>query len=655
MLVLSEEHHLWRVGAASRIISQGNRRNERMKKLAVWLLVLSMVIATLSTATAESPAQRASLAVGTATALTGNFFDPMFASSSSDRDVQFMLHGYNLVRYSIAHLTFGYDRGVINNLSAEETKDGTLKYTIELNPALTYSDGTPITVRDYAFSMMLHNAPEIVALGGKLPVSAPIVGAEEYREGRSDSLTGVSIIDDYTLVVAFKASYIPHYEQLGLLSYYPLPLHVLAPDCEVVDAGSGAMMVDKGYDPAQVVKKSTKFTKELLAETLVNGYMTSPEVVSGPYTLTKFDKEAQLVTFAKNPEFIGSTVAAIPEWETVSFRAADYQDLFDAYHNGDLDIISRIGTTNAHTTAKEIVRNGEAFSETYARRGSSFLVFANEDPITSDVNVRKAIAYAFNKDGFISDYIGVNYTRVDGYYGRGQWMYQLAIGTLLTSEVLADNPEWASVNLSKVEKYNPNLEEAARLLHASEYYLNEKGEKFGTSEGDIRTKRAENGALQVMKLKMVYPRGESLRLALEAHLVKPLKEIGVELTLEEKTFEDVQAIYHSPGNRDAQLMWMADNFSLVFDPVEYFGEGNSFGLRDTSLRNLAMAMRKTIPGDALNYARKWMAFQQRYAQVLPAIPVYSGDYMDLYRPGMKDYQILRSPSWALAMLTAYYE
>lgn len=626
-----------------------------MRKLAVWLLVLTVAFSTFSAAFAEGADQRASLAVGTATPMNGNFFDPMFAASSSDRDAQMMIHGYNLVRYSIAHLTFGYDRGVINNLTAEETKDGTLKYTIELNPALTYSDGIPITVRDYAFSMMLHNAPEMEALGAKLPVSTPIVGSEEFRSGKSDSLTGVSIIDDYTMVVAIKASYIPHYEQLGLLSYYPLPIHVLAPECEVVDAGSGVMLVDKGYDPEKVVKKSAKFTKELLAETLVNGYMTNPTVVSGPYTLQSFDKEKQVAMFAKNDQFIGSTTSAIPEWETVSFRTGDYSDLFDAYSNGNLDIISRIGRTDAHTTAKQMVTNGEAYSETYARRGGSFLIFANEDPITSNVNVRKAIAYAFDKDGFINDYVGVDYTRIDGYYGRGQWMYQLASGTLLTAEVLAENPEWTGINLSKVAQYNQNVEEAARLLHAAEFYLNEKGEKFGTNEGDIRAKRNENGTLSVLKLKMVYPRGESLRLALEARLVQPLKKIGVELTLEEKTFEEVQAVYQNPGNREAQLMWMADNFSLVFDPVENFGDNNQYGLRDMSLNNLALAMRKTIPGDALNYARKWMAFQQRYSQVLPAIPVYSGDYMDIYRPGMKEYQILRAPSWAVAILTAYYE
>ena len=63
---------------------------------------------------------------------------------------------------------------------------------------------------------------------------------------------------------------------------------------------------------------------------------------------------------------------------------------------------------------------------------------------------------------------------------------------------------------------------------------------------------------------------------------------------------------------------------------------NRTGIRDKKLAQLAVDMRKTEPGDVLSYCRKWVAFQERWTEVLPAIPVYSNVYFDFYTTRLEE-------------------
>ena len=57
-------------------------------------------------------------------------------------------------------------------------------------------------------------------------------------------------------------------------------------------------------------------------------------------------------------------------------------------------------------------------------------------------------------------------------------------------------------------------------------------------------------------------------------------------------------------------------------------------------------------GDLLGYCQKWLAFQKRFAEVLPAIPVYSNNYTDVYTDRLQGYDITANPSWGLAVVGA---
>ena len=65
-------------------------------------------------------------------------------------------------------------------------------------------------------------------------------------------------------------------------------------------------------------------------------------------------------------------------------------------------------------------------------------------------------------------------------------------------------------------------------------------------------------------------------------------------------------------------------------------------------------MRRTAPGDVYEYCRKWTAFQERFSQTLPLLPVYSNVYFDFYTSALQNYEPMKQVSWAQEILYAFY-
>ena len=59
------------------------------------------------------------------------------------------------------------------------------------------------------------------------------------------------------------------------------------------------------------------------------------------------------------------------------------------------------------------------------------------------------------------------------------------------------------------------------------------------------------------------------------------------------------------------------------------------------------------PGNTFEYETKWLAFQKRYAEVLPAIPVYGNAYFDFYTRCLQGYTVNDDVTWTDAILAAY--
>ena len=644
-----------------------------MKRLLVCLLALLLALNGLC-ALAETENR---LTVGATTALSGNFFTDMWGSNTADMDVRALIHGCNMVEWKYAEGAFRLNSAVVHEVSTADDANGNRVYTVSLNRGLRYSDGSKITAWDYAFSILLSAAPEMKAIGAATTGADYILGIDDYKNFEYDAadpqhnvLSGVRVLGDYQLAITVKKDYLPFFYEMALLNYNPYPISVIAPGCKLADDGEGAYICNAADDAAEPL-----FTAELLQETILNpetGYMSHPAVVSGPYRLVSFDGET--AEFEINKYFRGNSDGSRPTIAAITYENVSNDGMIAALENGEVDLLNK--ATNAQTVvAGRELASGEGYAmSAYGRSGFSFISFSCERPATGEQAVRQAIAMCLNKDALVEGYVGENGARVDGYYGEGQWMVQLLEGKLEAPIVApaetateeekaayeAEKAEWNALEMN-LPVYALDVDAAAAKLDAAGWNLNSNGEAFDPANDDVRCKQID-GELVALELSMIYPEGNAIGDYLQANFVDNLARAGVKLSVEAVPMTELLKIYYRQQERDCDMIYLATNFNAVFDPSTTFdpddayqGVNNRTGIADQELYELAVAMRQTEPGDLLGYCRNWLAFQQRWVEVLPAIPVYSNTYYDFYTASLKDYNIAANTSWAQAIVSASIE
>ena len=89
----------------------------------------------------------------------GDFFCSLWGNITSDMDIRFLLHGYDLIYWQNDEGVFLPNDTVVSKLTVSQDARGNRTFNFELCDDLYYSDGSPITSRDYAFSMLLTMSP----------------------------------------------------------------------------------------------------------------------------------------------------------------------------------------------------------------------------------------------------------------------------------------------------------------------------------------------------------------------------------------------------------------------------------------------------------------------------------------------------------------
>ena len=305
----------------------------------------------------------------------------------------------------------------------------------------------------------------------------------------------------------------------------------------------------------------------------------------------------------------------------------------------------------------------------YPRNGMSFLTFTEGSVPAGEQAVRQAIAWCLDRGAVTEGYEGNYGLEAEGYYGIGQWMYGLMNATIpypvQEGEGEPALEDWEALNLNGISTYSgeesdSDPQEAARILEEAGWNLNEQGEAFDPAKDSVRCKLIY-GTLTPLRLTLAYPAGNKVGSLLEEYLVSPLASAGIELTAKETDFAGILGDFYGYSHTGADLLYLATNFDEIFDPSENFTfdeDGNAFwgasGIADNDLYALALDMRRTEPGDVYNYCRKWVAFQERFTQTLPLIPIYSNVYFDFYSSALQEYDPMKQVSWAQEILYSFY-
>jgi oligopeptide transport system substrate-binding protein len=110
--------------------------------------------------------------------------------------------------------------------SLDVSKDG-LTWTFKLNPATKWTDGTPVTAKDYEFSWKRAIDPKLAS--DTATFYSAIKGAEDYSAGKLKDVNEVAIkaMDDTTLQVKMDKP-APYFRSVAGLTYlYPVPRHIV--------------------------------------------------------------------------------------------------------------------------------------------------------------------------------------------------------------------------------------------------------------------------------------------------------------------------------------------------------------------------------------------------------------------------------------------
>lgn len=591
------------------------------------------------------------LTVGNTTKVSGKFFTSYFGSNTSDIDVRNAIHGYSPTWWD-NQIQFIADHNVVTDVEKTSGENG-VTYTFTLQQDLTYNDGvTPITARDYVFSWLLTVSPQLAEIGAVAP-DINILGYEAYHSGRSEVFSGIRLLGDYSFSMTIREDFGTYFYELSQFQMYPYPISVIAPGCGVADDGNGAYMTGP-------------FTVDLLRETVLDpetGYLSHPALTAGPWKLTSYDPESGTVEFEINEFYKGNWEDQKPSIERLTLVPVYPENMIEQLQSGEVDVLNKCVDRKVIEAGLQL-SGGDGFGmKNYPRIGYGFMAFSLEKkgPQQSQA-VRQALAYAFDNDTFIREMLGGFAIPVYGYYGIGQWMVSAANGTYRPYDLTEEEEEaWDALTLDSLNHYDPDLEEAKRLLVEDGWTLNSEGQPFTDGTDSIRYKEVD-GELMPLVLKFAKCARNDLAEKVVELFDETLPQIGAALDVEEVPFTELLSDYYrEDGERRFDMNFMATNFVSVFDPYLHFSQNeslqgvvNNAGVADEELLAHAWDMRTTEPFDLLTFETHWLEMQKRFNEILPTMPLYSNVYFDFHTDWLQDYHPDAQYDWPVAMLYAFW-
>jgi peptide/nickel transport system substrate-binding protein len=252
--------------------------------------------------------------------------------------------------------------------------DDGLVYTFNLVDNATWHDGTPLTAHDVVFTVQTALLPETNFL---FKFALQVGGVDITVEAP----------DDYTVVFTLpapNATFLAHLASPWVLQI--VPKHLLE--------GENMDTTDFGINP----------------------------IGSGPFKFVE-KVDGDHMTYARNEAYFGGA----PLLEEVIVRPiVDMQARIAAFQAGEIDIDNR--EEDLISTAQFAETEGSTPYILQTPYVQQFTLNA-EDPLFSDANVRRAIAYALDRPAMVRSVIGDESLAAQSVMGPGHWAYNDSLET----------------------------------------------------------------------------------------------------------------------------------------------------------------------------------------------------------------------------------
>nr|WP_312743033.1 ABC transporter substrate-binding protein [Cedecea neteri] len=230
-------------------------------------------------------------------------------------------------------------------------------YTIKLRPGLTFSDGSPLTAEDVAFTLTVLYDPKY---DGDTDITlANIAGGAEYKAGKADSVSGLKVIDPLTLQVTTTQ---PGATTLGKI---------------------GGPVLSKAYYGKGYQRGNLDYLRTLHGKPLGNG----------PYVYEKYIP-GQEIRFHANTHFYRGT----PPTPRFIYRVTNPSTNFQLFQTGETDYDS---FTSRPDDIEQLKLLGFANINLYGSSDYSKIEFNVRRPALQDVKVRQALIYGLDRQKLI--------------------------------------------------------------------------------------------------------------------------------------------------------------------------------------------------------------------------------------------------------------
>lgn len=406
--------------------------------------------------------------IGNTTDLSGKFRYSPFGGSNpgaADLDVDNLINGMETVA-TTKEGGFEVNKTVVKQLDKVENEDGTLTYTITLNDGLVFSDGTPVTAKNYLyFPMVFSTLVASEAEGKDRQAGLTMVGFEEFNaydgtnegDGVSKTFAGLRLLADNQFSVTVKPEYANYYYAISYAGFSPFVKELWCGDYDIADDGEGCYFTDGFYN-----KTGDSF--DMAAHIVASSNNTDTTYAcSGPYVVESYDEGDKSAILTLNPNFPGNYEGAKPSIAKVIYKKSVSATQLDDLKSGGVDVL--MGITGGAETDEAVAAcdnsNGAFVYTHYSRAGYGKLQFRNDYGPAQFTAVRQAITYCLDRASFAKTFTGGYGGVVDGAYYAGSWMYKEA-----------------AANGMLLNAYDTSADTAIAVLEADGWIYDANGEPY---------------------------------------------------------------------------------------------------------------------------------------------------------------------------------
>lgn len=251
------------------------------------------------------------------------------------------------------------------------SKDG-LTYTFTLREDAKWSNGDPVTAHDFVYAWRRALNPDTKSLYGPYMADGVVKNATAVSTGKMPvEKLGVEAKDDYTFVVTLEKPTAYFMQLASFTTFYPL---------------------NKKF----VEEQGDKY-----------GTTSDAMIYNGPYTMEDWDATAEKWKLVKNPDYWDA--------ENVKMEELNFQVLKEAQTEVDLYDKGKMDRVAVSAELVDQYRSNPDY-DTSPTASLFYLKFnQNANDALGNVNIRKALSKAFNKEALVNEVLNDGSTAATGF------------------------------------------------------------------------------------------------------------------------------------------------------------------------------------------------------------------------------------------------